>query len=235
MDLPLDVLRSIALLLRIEAIKNLSSINKSFYSLCCERNLWFEKFKENNLIIINNKIITLRQYMDEYRKVSYATYITNCLINMIEIRGFSIDHHVLWFSPFFSFNDLVNILSKNHLIFDKIKDDDIRKYIAIDIIVGDKGIIGYDSYEQNNDDNEDNERIEVLNEKYNDKNIIISLITKILYYHPSININDINYLPIVISKNIDLEKVETVFEQNIINKRKEYWDECYSKYENLYF
>lgn len=235
MDLPLDVLRSIILILRIDAIKNLGSIDKSFYFLCSERNLWLEKFKENNLVIINDKINTLSQYTDEYRKISYATYITNCLINMIEIKKFSIEYNICWFRVLI--NDLINILPKDHPVFVKIKDNNYnKKYINISIAVAieDGGVIGYTTYK--NPDDENNEMIVILHEKYNDKNVIISLITKILYYHPSININDINHIPIVITK-------KTIFDndnfgeygETIIDNRIKYWDECYSKYEELYF
>jgi len=84
MNLPFDILRHIVLISRINEIKDLCLVNKSFYSLCCERNLWLEKFKEKNLLIIDNdKINNASQYINEYRKVSYSSYTANCLINMI--------------------------------------------------------------------------------------------------------------------------------------------------------
>jgi len=241
MDLQLDVLRSIVLLLRINHIKNLCSVDKFFYSLCNEKNLWLEKFKENNLEIINDDINIVGHYINEYKKVSYAVYTVNCLIDMIKLNKtgrFSIDYHVCWFRVLI--DDLINILPKDHQVFIKIKDNNYtKKYINISIAIGDEDTIGYSTDE--NPDDENNEMIMILNEKYNDKNVIISLFTKILYYYPLIFINDINYLPIIISEseNKIFEKCSTMiidyFDKNIIKIRKRYWDECYSKYENLYF
>jgi len=71
MDLPLDILRSIIFISRINEIKDLCLVNKSFYSLCCERNLWLEKFKEKDLEMINDKINMVGQYINEYKRVSY--------------------------------------------------------------------------------------------------------------------------------------------------------------------
>ena len=68
MDLPLDVLRLILSICEICDIKNIYFVTKSFHSLCIERNLWFEKFKEKGLTIINDKINTVSQYLEEYKK-----------------------------------------------------------------------------------------------------------------------------------------------------------------------
>jgi len=144
-----------------------------------KKNLWLEKFKE----IINDKINDCFHYINEYKKVSYAVYTTNCLIDMIQLNKtgrFFTEYHICRFNPYFLIDDLINILPKDHPVFIKIKDDNcIKKYINISI--GDEGTIGYNSYEK--PDDEHSEMIEILNGKYNDKNVIISLFTKILYYY----------------------------------------------------
>ena len=234
MDLPLDIKRSIILLLRINNIKNLSFVDKSFYSLCCEKNLWLDKFEENNLVIIDDDINTLNQYINEYKKVSYATYTSNYLINMIISKQCSRHTGICLFNKYFSDHYLKKLFKDNHPIFTKIKDIG-KKYVDIFFRIKnlEKLSVNFDGHITNDDDNQNDEDIEIdiFNENC-DKKCIILLITKILYYYPLITINDINYSLLVISKN---EKLDINDEQNIINKRKEYWEECYSKYEDIYF
>lgn len=234
MDLPLDVLRAIILICKIRDIKNLCLITKSFCSLCCEKNLWMEKFREKDLIIINDKINTINQYIEEYKKISYISHTTNYLFNMVGENYLSVPFHRCWFNPYFLIDDLVNILLKDHPIFEKISIyNNIKKYVDITIqIGGEKGMIDYyyhgtaDLYGAG---------IILLSEIY-DKNKIISLITKILYHYPSIIIYDAEYRPMIITENMLLDNISFDYvNQKIIDKRKKYWNECYSKYEELYY
>ena len=223
--LPSDIWRLILLISKINVIKIISSTNKYFYSLCGEKNLWLEKFKEKDLVIINDKIITAGEYLNEYRKVSYSTYTTNCLINMEKLKGCYIPHCICWFNYNFVIDDLFKILPKDNIIFDKMKK--INNYIEINIMVGDKGSIDYNTYEKL----DKIKMTKIMFEKYDNNNIIISLISKILYYYPLIEITDINDEHVIIFKNL---KVDNPLDIDYI-KRKEYWDQCYSKYEELYF
>jgi len=136
------------------------------------------------------------------------------------------------------FDDI--ILIKNHPIFEKIKDsNNIKKYISISIEVGNKGnkgIIDYILHDTNDENDEYGKGIKVLTENYDNKNIIMSLINKILYHYPLIKIYDINYNPMIISTNDFLDnQFFNDYDKNIISRRKGYWDECYSKYNELYF
>jgi hypothetical protein len=235
MDLPSDILRLIILICKINDIKNICFVTVNFYSLCSEKNLWLEKFKEKDLMIINDKINNISQYINEYKKISYATYTANCLYNMVGANFknyFSVPYYRCWFSPYFSINDLTNILSKDHPIFRKISIyNSIEKYIAITIqIVSEKGLIDY-HYHRTTDENDIGI---ILSSDYNNKNDIMSLIAKILYHYQSIIIYDIDYYPMIITKNTVLNIVPFQV-QNRIDRRKKYWDECYSKYEELYF
>ena len=234
MDLPLDILRSILLICKICDIKNICLVTKSFYSLCIERSLWLEKFNEKNLEIINNKINTVNQYIGEYKRVSYSLHTANNLVDMI-INGRNRPYQsVCFFEQLFSINDLKNILTNDHPIFTKIKEcDNIKEYITITIAIKETGSINYDSCEDFGN------KINIVTENYYDKKYVICLINKILYYYPLIMIDDIGSIPIIISKDSifdhdDLELDHDHYKVKI-NYRKEYWDECYSKYEKLYF
>ena len=81
--LPLDVWRLIILQLRINHIKNLFLVTRSFHLLCSEKDLWLNKFKEKGLDIINNNIKNIKQYLDEYKKISYALHISTNLVDMV--------------------------------------------------------------------------------------------------------------------------------------------------------
>ncbi len=235
LELPSDVWRSIILICKISYIKNLSLVDKFFYSLCCEKNLWLEKFKDKNLIIINNNIKNVGEYLNEYRKVSYSTYTSNCLIDMITSKKYSTMWNTCWFNPYFLIEDLTKILNKDHLIFNKVEDYSIKKYIDISINIKKKELIYYKSCNYKMVDGY-NEVIKVLTENYDNINTIESLITKILYYNQLININDMDCYPIVISKNSTIDDLNlNIYKKDIINRRRKYWDECYSKYEKLYF
>lgn len=227
MDLPSDVLRSIISICKISDIESLSLVNKLFLFLCCERNLWLVKFNDNNLEIIDDKINTVDQYVDEYKKISYATYTANCLVDMVRCDEYRIQNYNLRFSSYFSIDKLTKILNKDHTIFNFYKYD-IEKNIEISIYIREKGTIHYKSHKI---DEEDNIGTNIFTEDY-DINFIISLIIKILYHYPLININDFNDLPLIISKN-NIILYNQLFK--VIPRRKKYWDGCYSKYEDLYF
>ena len=149
---------------------------------------------------------------------------------MIICDKYKIQFRICRFNLYFSIDNLTKILNKDHPIFIKIKDgDDIEKYIEISIHIREKRTIYYRSHKI---DYEDDIGTNIFTENC-DENFIMSLINKILYHYPLININDFNGLPLVIYEhNIILYNQ---FFKNLISSRKEYWDECYSKYEELYF
>jgi len=148
-------------------------------------------------------------------------------------ENFSIKDHRCWFSPYFSIDGLTNILSKDHVIFTKTeKHKDIFKYIDIHIMIGDKGTVDYGLARQ-----ERYETAQIYEEKYDNKDIILFPLVNILYHYPSITINDINYIPIIVKKDTILnpEIIYDIHDKLIIDRRQKYWDQCYSKYEELYF
>ena len=235
MDLPSDVSRSILLICKISDIKNICLITKSFYSLCLERNLWLDKFKEKNLEMINDEINTVSQYLEEYKKVSYATYTINRLVNMVEINyqksGCSYDQ-VCRFNQSFISKDFMNILKENHPFLIKIKGcKNIKKYLGIFITIDEKGSIDYHFHEKNYV-----EDFVLSQGSQHDKNTIILFITRILYYYPLIEIFDVDNFPLIISKNsLSYNNTSSSYYKSKIDNRKKYWDKCYDEYEKLYF
>jgi hypothetical protein len=233
MDLPLDILRLILLNSKINNIKNLSLVDKTFNNLCNEKTLWLFKFAEKNLQVINNEVVNIKQYLNEYKKVSYATYITDCLVNMIECEKFNIPLHVCRFKLYFSIDKLTKILNKDNPVFNLYKDND---NMEIDICFEEKGKIHYmscsDMYDRGT--SKYAEKIEKIGLYF-----VKSLINKILYYYTLSEIRDIEYIkdyngiPLVISE-YNLDEYNMWF-KNLHPERAEYWKECYSKYESLYF
>jgi hypothetical protein len=224
MDLPLDVWRSIILTLKINYIENLNSVDKFFQCLCCERNLWSTKFKEKNLDIINSEINTV----GHYKKVSYTSYTTDHLLGMVINNKYNPQ---MWYTndPI-SVKDLENILTKDHPIFIKIKENNyMKRYIDITIGIKEKILIcdlftgdGYN-------------RINLWKENYANEKFMRSLIIKILYYCPLINFTDVDSVPLIISDKLIFDYNLLNFYSGRINSRKEYWHGCYSKYEELYY
>ena len=232
MELPSDVWRLILFISKIQDIKNLCLVDNSFYILCCKRDLWKEKFKEKNMEMINNDIKSASQYIDEYRKVSYALYTTNCLINMIKTKKYDINYNILYFSPLFIIDDFIKIFIKDYIFFNEIeKYKDIRKYLFITIGITEKISVLYNLYKT---DIINEEEVVSFIENYDNINAIVMLITKILYYYPLTNITDVDHLPIIFSDNTNSQTLHRHV-KNIIDSRIKYWDECYSKYEELYF
>ena len=232
MNIPLDISRLILLLSRINDIKSLYFVDKLHNNLCHERELWIAKFKENNLNVINLQINSLHEYVSEYNKLSRATYNTNCLINMIKTHHYSIAYDIIWV-PQLLIDDI--ILIKDHPTFVNIKEIpcDIKRYISIDIRFGNESVIDYHLHDT---PDEYNEGTKILIEKYNNVNLLLPLITKILYHYPSVKIHDVNFCPIIVLTDdyLDSEFFDN-YDKKTIGRRKEYWDECYSKYKELYF
>jgi len=238
MDLPLDIWRLVLLNCRINDIKSLYLLNKTFNSLCNEKSLWLEKFKEKDLTIINNDINNFNEYLDEYKKISFAIYVTNCLLNInVNNTNNWFYNQIIIFEPNFLFDDLKNILGKDHPIL-IMEQDNAKKYINIEIEIGTKRLIHYRSCEKDINHCLRGNRVyyhynPLLSiEYYDDEKFIISLINKILCHNPSIAINYNNFPLVINQNNID---EYNLFYKNVISGRKEYWDECYSKYEELYF
>ncbi len=190
--MPFDILRSIIIVSKIISIKFLSSTSKFFYSLCCEKNLWLEKFKEKDLVIIDNDIKSVGQYLNEYRKISYARYTANCLADMIMSNKYDIYKSKCIFVGIH--NHIKDILSDNDHILTKIKQaNNIEKYATMFIVIGEKGTITLDnSYDID---------IDIITENYYDKKFVISLICKIFYYCPLMII-----FLIVLRKQLRVEK-----------------------------
>jgi len=227
MDLPLDILRLVLLNSKINDVKSLYLVDKTFNSLCCEKSLWLEKFKEKELVMIDDKINTFSQYLDEYKKVSYALYTASCLIKYIINAKYRLYKNMCFFDRI-SYNNLDNILMSNHPVFTEIKENDNSKeYINISIEIGNEGKIYYGSH---NDDNHKFDR--QYTEKYNDIIHIPSLISKILYYHPALDIHDVDCNPIIILEN---SEIELDWNRHKLYERIKYWEKCYYKYEELYF
>lgn len=229
-------------MLNVNSIRSLCCVHKSFYNLCSEKNLWISKFREKKLDIIDVKIDSLSEYISEYKKLSVAIYKTNCLINMVKEYDYSISNHILWFPPQLSIDNM--ILIKDDPIFNTIKDNcnvkNIENYISINIEVGNNGKIDYFVHDTNNKYLYEFNETKILAENYNNIKFIITLISKILYYHPLIEICDINYCALIIHTDDDLYNYLNCsyyddYDKKMIIKRKEYWDKCYSKYEKLYF
>ena len=160
--------------------------------------------------MINNEINTVGQYINEYRKILYAAYTVNCLIDMITHDKYQIQNYICCFT----LDNLQKILNVYHPIFIKIKEnDDHNMYIKIIICIKEEITIRYRSHNK-----EDHRGFNILTEN-RDKNFVKSLINKILYNYPSININDFNNLPLVVSK-YNLNDYNMCF-KNIHPERKE--------------
>jgi hypothetical protein len=234
MDLPSDIWKTIISISKIKYIKTICLISKAFYFLCIERNLWLDKFKEKNLKMINNKINTVSQYIGEYKELSHATYTANCLIDMITCDKYAIQWHFCSFNLGFSIDKLTKIVGDHfHTKIKDIVDIDKYKYIKISILVENRSI----RYKLFKTDNKDDIGILIFTEDP-DKDYIISLVNKILYHYPLLNLNDINDfngLPLKIPEN-DIVLYNQFYKCNTsVRIRKEYWDRCYSKYEEQYF
>ena len=242
--LPLDVWRSIVSISKIYEITNISSISKSFHSLCLEKCLWLNKFKYKNLEMINDNIITVNQYIEEYKKVSYASYIANCLFDLVQVEErqfkelYKSFYDICWIYPF-DIKYLSKILEKDTFNLIKIKANDHNK-VFVRLEIKSKGQIKYYSCEKYYEDFISDTYFgnhAILVDDYDCKNTLISLITKILYYIPSITITDAYQLcrifrPIHI---MDWNSGASSIKDTIVGSRIEYWDKCYSKYEEHYY
>ena len=109
----------------------------------------------------------------------------------------------------------------NHPVFTEIKENDNSKeYINISIEIGYEGKIYYGLH---NDDNHKFNR--QYTEKYNDIIHISLLISKILYYHPALDIHDVDCIPIIILENSEIEldwNREKSIGRNVILNMKNY-------------
>jgi len=247
MNIPLDVWRLIVFISKINDIKNLCLVDNYFLSLCLEKNLWVEKFKEKNLDIINNKINSISQYIEEYKKVSYASYIANCLFDLVQFEERQFKelsksfYDRCWIYPF-DITYLPKLLEKNILGLIKIEINDHNK-VFMRLEIKSKGQIKYYTckkyYENFISDTYcgNNRNYSILVNDYDYKNVLISLISKILYYIPSIKITDEYELVRLFSNQhiLDWNSGASTIKGTIVGTRIKYWDECYSKYEELYF
>ncbi len=219
MRLPLDILRTIIIISKINDMEYISLTNKVFYLLCCERYLWIEKFKNKELIFINNDMKNVKQYIDEYKKVSYAFYISTCLFNLVEIE----EQLFKKLDREFYHDCLIYPVDSKYLnSIDKL-------YIKIDI----KGEVKYYKYDEYKDVDEiyiyDNN---IAVENYCKSDLIL-FITKMLYYIPDIAIYDASELKRIFSyqqiRNWNIN--QSSIRGTVVGSRIKYWNECYSKYE----
>lgn len=200
-------------------LTNLSSVNTNFHKMCVA--LIKDTFREKELTIINNNIVTYNDFLDEYKKVSLATYNTTCIINLIKIecktnhkntcsRVSGIDFNNNIFLPFiFSPTVLnkININSTNKIHITMLMDwensmKNIRYFVDNILITKEKCIHS-------------------------------EMINKIFYYYPNILITDVDYHQFIIHKNGKM--IGEQYNELRINNRKLYWEECHDKYESLYF
>lgn len=246
LELPSDVWRLIILICKIQDITNLCSVDKFFCSLCLEKNLWLQKFKQKNLIMINNKIDNVGQYVDEYRKVSYASYIANCLFDLVKFEKQQFEnlyrsfYDRCWIYPF-DITYLPKILDKN--IFDLIKiEGNGHNKIFMRLEIKNKQIKYYtcEKYYENfisDTISRNNMNYPILVNDYDCKNILISIITKVLYYIPFSKITDAYQLTRIFNNQhiLDWNSGASTIKGTLTGDRIKYWDECCSKYDELYF
>ena len=91
------------------------------------------KFKEKELTIINYEINSFSQYLNEYKKVSYASYTASCLVKYVINTKYRLYKNMFFFDRI-SYNNPDNILMSNHPGFTEIKENDNSKeYINISI------------------------------------------------------------------------------------------------------
>jgi hypothetical protein len=231
-----DVYRLIILSSSVLEFPKLSSVNKYFNVICNDKNTWSTIFNNKGLLILddNDNINTIKQYIEEYQKMSYASYTANGLYTMMDI--FKCSNH--------SLDKMCGVQFTNLTYIHKILKMDIYerlpnfKYFNINIVMGNNGKIYYytkiaglmfldEMFRWGQD------AFGGIEEIYDDKSTVISLITKILYYYPNINILDSNYRRLVIK---DEEK--TIMEQSsyeTMNKRKNYWIAYHEKYHDNYY
>lgn len=243
MDLPLDIWRLIMLNSKINDIKNICLLDKTFNSLCNEKSLWVEKFKEKDLMIINTNLNTFSQYLDEYKKVSYARYIAISLFELVKIEEEKYNmsklyHSNSWIYPF-DIKYLSVILEPNILSSIKFKRENDDK-VFINLEIKDGGCIRYYTCEKYYDDlffcayyGHD----EVLITNNNSKNILISFLTKLLYHVPELLIFDTQQYKRIFTKDqiINWNNNASTINEGIVYSRINYWKECYSKHKELYF
>jgi hypothetical protein len=226
MNLLLDIWRSILLKLKVNDIINISLVNKAFHSLSSEKVLWLFKFEEKNLQMINNEVINIKQYLNEYKKVSYASYIANCLFDLIIIerkKYKEANYENLWIYPF-DIKYLLNILEGNSLeLFERINADKVFIFIEIK----DECLLKYFVYRT---------KKPVLKQNLDHKDTLI-LLTKIIYNESNIKVFDMyEFQRIFRSDQILNWKCNARSIKNTtVGDRIEYWGKCYSKYESLYF
>jgi hypothetical protein len=75
-----DIYREIITAANITTLLELSSVCKYFNIICNEKCILIDKFYCNNLIISNDDLITIREYVNEYCKLAYSEFMPNCLL-----------------------------------------------------------------------------------------------------------------------------------------------------------
>jgi hypothetical protein len=217
-----DVHRLIILSSSVLEFPKLSLINKYFNVVCHDKNTWSIIFKEKDLVILDDNITTMKKYIEEYQKISYAAYTAKGFYEMMQL-SYKGAKEINMFGMTFCVNNLIvtsKILSQD--ILNKVP----HNRFNINIVIGD------DSYKIIYSENmvglifEDNfPDIDAITNNYNDKNVLISLLTTILYYYPDKCIVDCY-----------CRRLRPVMKNgNLIDKRTEYWKHYYSHYHNIYF
>ena len=214
MELNKDLFKLIILISKKSEIESLCLVSKSFYEYCYDKIIWEKLFTNDNLTILNNNINSIAEYIQEYKKVSYATYITNCLFDMIKYNGKLKINKI----------DTCCILLNNKINLSKIlperfiKDKPL-KYDKVELFIDlwNGGVIGCE-YSLN-------DNIIYYNDiilDYELKEFIVNL----LYWIPNINMIDLNNKPFMYIKNEKRFLCFTTIERN----RFDYWNDCMKIY-----
>jgi hypothetical protein len=225
-----DINRLVALSSNITDFITLSLLNKSFNKICNDKIILLSKFSDKDLFMLNNNIVTIKQYVDEYKKISYATHTATCLYDMIN------KHKLLLFNIIYGHQYDCNIEFLDVTFISKIIPPSVYRSflyyklpnLKLYMDIKDDGRIGYVSFTEG--------RGQFLSSHINNnKDDIILLLIKILYYYPNNNFKDHNNTELIIRKNYMFDFFTSKSYQFCMNARKEYWKECDEKYYKYYF
>lgn len=91
----LDIYKEIIIKTNITTLIDLSLVCKNFNEICNEKAVLLDKFYSKNLIIIDDDLITIREHVNEYIKLAYSEFMSDCLLTNLlldsESKYFVID------------------------------------------------------------------------------------------------------------------------------------------------
>jgi hypothetical protein len=211
----IDIYQEIIKNANILTIANISSVCKNFNILCSDKQIWEYIFRSKNLKIIDNNIITAGQFINEYRKVSNAKFITNHLLKAISlfshcdsekqiyINTKTINSEILIKILSQEFTKIIRMYKNRSFIDEECIIINLHSKYKIEYILTER--CGYGSTGRCTSVFADN----------------IDVMRDILYYYPNIKICD--------SKGNDLRCLEHP-NTNIVK----YWVDCNEDYKRLY-